>query len=89
MYGRPDMTFLTSVRLIILSSVYVVYSIANSSPQASCSPVRGWAKTSACRLQVSLSPAVLCQIVSFSIRPGRLSVVWPVSLLVFSCMFSM
>ena len=46
---------------------------------------RGWAKASACRLQVSrlvLSSAISC---CSSICPGRLSTAWLVSLVVFSC----
>ena len=47
---------------------------------------RGWAKASACHLQITLSCAVLCHIVSLQyICPGRLSTAWLVSLVVFSC----
>ena len=42
----------------------------------------GWAKASACRLQITLSSARSCR---SSICPGRLSTAWLVSLVVFSC----
>ena len=46
---------------------------------------RGWANTSACRFPITRSCAVLCHIVSLQYLPGRLSIAWLVSLVVFSC----
>ena len=47
---------------------------------------RGWAKASACRLQITLSCAFRCHIVSLQyLSIGRLSTAWLVSLVVFSC----
>ena len=47
---------------------------------------RGWAKASACRIQITLSCAVLCHIVSRQyLSMSSLSTAWLVSLVVFSC----
>ena len=65
--------------------MYVTYALTGFHQHWAAVVSRGWAKVSACRLQVSLSYATLCRSCHSSICQGRVSIASLISLVSFYC----